>query len=428
MIPSRTVFDGWRPEALLAAGQTLRADAEGFADTVADSWYGVLGLAHDGLWTGPAQVAAEGAVEVGRERVNQIVAIATGSAVGIGRFGPQLVEAATGIRHLLGVIESGDLFVADDWVVLPRVKRYAPQVIKALALAAAGFQDQIDPKLTALGYADYDLGNFIRHQVTRNDLGIELPELHLDPRAPQDFTKDPYADTTRGENPELGRTHQTRRLTEHLLGSVVESSTTTHDGITETTVSMLDGSSQVYISGPGGERTEFFDPSGRRTAIRTPNADGTTRIELMREGRSPVIVTERADGTAVADIDGFQAPIPGSQDITVALAAGGMAATESQVTRGLPYLSAVQAQQLQAGAKVAGPGLTILSTALSVATAENQYEVCKAGVAGGVSLGVDLVALATMPEMTAGKAFLVGTGTSLGASTLGNVIGQLVCK
>ena len=64
----------------------------------------------------------------------------------------------------------------------------------------------------------------------------------------------------------------------------------------------------------------------------------------MREGRSPVIVTERADGTAVADIDGFQAPIPSSQDITVALAAGGMAATESQVTRGLPYLSAAEGQ------------------------------------------------------------------------------------
>ncbi|HCS59198.1 MAG TPA: hypothetical protein DIW80_20300 [Gordonia polyisoprenivorans] len=428
MIPSRTVFDTWRTESVGAAGHTLGDSGEALDDEVSGARHAISRVAQDGLWSGVAAQSGETATDVGCRRATALSAVARNSAIGVARSAPDLTAAASRIRNLLTVIESGDLFVTDDWLVLPRVKNYPATLAATLATVADTFQVQLNPALVDLSRADHDIGAFVRRKLMGDGLGLALPEIDADPHAPKDFTEAPHGDNTGGTNPEFGRGLQRARLLEHMTGTVVETETTTAGDTTTTTVRMLDGSRQTYTSGPGVNRTEFRSPEGVLTATRTVAGDGTATVSLTRPGKSPAVVTERPDGTTEAVVDGITFPIPSSRDYAIALAAGGMSATESAVARGLPYLTQAQVARLEIGAKAAGPGLTLLGTAMGVATAENGYERCVAGVAGGVGLGADLALLALAPEMSPLRAFWTGAIVSLGGSTVGNIVGQVLCR
>ncbi|WP_187583357.1 hypothetical protein [Gordonia sp. OPL2] len=390
----------------------------------------IYSMGPDGAWRGQSHDAAVSAVDQGEGSANTIKNVAISSVVGIEKYAPALVESTNAITGLVRIIESGDLYVTDDWTVLVREKMMSPAMAKLMMLAAMGFQDQLNPHLMALGHADHDLGNFIRSQI--KVMAPDLPELWDDRAAPQDVTTDPYSDERRGENPTTGREEQQRRLAEHMMGTVVDKSTTTENGKTVTTLRMLDGSRQEYTDahrGGVGDEFAMYSDKGILVSTRVTNADGSTTTTLMRAGKSPVVVTEYENGRATAVVDGVSVQVPGSREVAQALAGGGMAALEPHVAEGLPYLTPGQAETLKLGAKAAGPALTILGTAVAVASAKSGYDQCVAGTTGAVSLVGDLGLAAIMPEsfgpMRALGATTLGT---LMFGTIGSAIGQAVCK
>ncbi|MGC4932888.1 hypothetical protein ACLQ3C_04325 [Gordonia sp. DT30] len=427
MIPSRKTFDTWQTDSVGEAGHTLRAAGDTFEEMVSTAWYAMLALGKNRLWTGVAQQSGESAFTAGKDRAEAVGAIADNSAIGIARYLPDLVGAAASIRKMLTIIESGDLFVTDDWIVLPRVKRYSAPMAKTLATVADNFQVRLNPLLVDLSQADLSIAVFIRDQLNSRALGIALPEIDADPHAPADFTTAPRGDNTGGTNPTVGRGYQRARLAEHMMGTVVDTTTTASGATTTTTLRMLDGSRQIYTGGPGVNKTEFFDPRGVLTATRTVAGDGTATVTLTRPGKPPAVVTERPDGTTEAVVDGITFSLPSSRDYTLALASGGMAATESQVTQGLPYLTQAEVARLKMGAKLAGPGLTLLGTAVGVATAEDSYQRCVAGVTGAVGLTTDLTMIAA-PEAAPVTAAVRAVVAGLSAAVVGNLVGQVVCK
>ncbi|MGX7693685.1 hypothetical protein ACWPN4_02095 [Gordonia polyisoprenivorans] len=109
MIPSRTVFDTWRTESVGAAGHTLGDSGEALDDEVAGARYAISRVAQDGLWSGVAAQSGETATDVGCRRATALSAVARNSAIGVARSAPDLTAAASRIRNLLTVIESGDL-------------------------------------------------------------------------------------------------------------------------------------------------------------------------------------------------------------------------------------------------------------------------------------------------------------------------------
>lgn len=430
MIPSRPVLETWNVDALLPCGETIESRADDLRAMATDASHQIYSMGPDGTWRGHSHDAAVGAVEQGEGSANAIKNVAVSSVVGIEKYGPVLAESANAIRGLVRVIESGDLYVTDDWTVLVREKVMSPAMAKLMMLAAMGFQDQLNPHLMHLGHADHDLGNFIRSQI--KVMATEMPELWDDRAAPRDVTTDPYSDEERGEHPTKGREAQQKRLAEHMMGTVVDKSTITEHGKTVTTLRMLDGSRQEYTDahhGGVGDEFAMYSEKGFLISTKVINLDRSTTTTLMRAGRSPVVVTETAGGHATAVVDGVTVQVAGSREVAQALAGGGMAALEPHVADGLPYLTAGQAETLKVGAKVAGPALTVLGTALAVATAKSGYDQCVAGTTGAVSLAGDLGVAALMsPGAGALKVAGFSVVGSLAFGILGNAVGQAVCK
>ncbi|MAU84187.1 hypothetical protein VX037_07465 [Gordonia sp. Z-3] len=434
MIPSRPVFQTWKVDQLVACGDDLETKAADLDDLGSGLGHRIRAMGPaggpSGHWTGLAYEAAVDGVERGEGSARAVSNIATSSVVGIEKYGPALAHSARVISDLVRTIESGDLFVTDDWVVLVREKLMSPAMAKLMVLAATGFQDQLNPNLMDLGHADYDLGNYIRRQIQLAD--PDLPDLPGDAHAPKDFTTDAYSDDSRAEDPTLGRENQRKRLAEHMLGTVVDKETVAKDGTTVTTLRMLDGSRQVYTDahhGGSGDTFDLYNEKGMLISSRVTNSDGSTTTTLMREGKSPVVVTETRGRQATAEVDGVRVQVPNSDQVAQALAGGGLAALEPHVSDGLPYLSAAQAEKLQVGAKAAGPALNILGTAVAVVDAKSGYDRCVAGTTGAVTLTGDLAVSAMMSE-TAGAARLFGVGAVSGLvfGVVGNLVGQAVCK
>lgn len=430
MIPSRPVFETWRPDSLGPAVDVAKSSSETVDQAGWEVVWEISGLNNNENWDGLAYRAAGDMAGRVRGQTSTFGNLGMNVEVGVHKFGATLAAEHRAISDLVRIIESGDLYVTDDWTVLVREKVMSPAMAKLLVLAATGFQDQLNPHLMSLGHADYDLGNFIRSETMSVTPG--LPELWCDRNAPKDATTDPYSDETRGEDPTRGRENQQKKLAEHMMGTVVDKGTTSEDGKTVTTLRMLDGSSQVYTDahrGGVGDTFDLYNERGKLVSTKVNNPDGSIVTTLTRDGKSPIVVRETKDGKAVADVDGVQVQVPGTKDVAQALAGGGMAALEPHVAKGFPYLTAPQAEKLVIGTKAAGPALTILGTAISVADAKNGYDKCVATTAGSVSLAGDLAMMVAAPEGAGAlKTFGITAGSSLAFGMAGSFIGRAVCK
>ncbi|GAA1480980.1 hypothetical protein GCM10009624_14200 [Gordonia sinesedis] len=411
---------------VLAEGSE-RAGAEGaeITDAGLACWRRMANLKWDGWTQGAAARAADTVTGSLNGAADELGSLGAQILIGVAKTagGQALVREHRVVTGLVRVIESGDLYVADDWSVLVRSTVREPKTARLLALAANGFQDQLNPRVVALSKADDRLSQLLRGQ-TQNVLGINLSDMPADPRTPRDVTDVLYS--------ERGREDQRNKLSAHMLGTVVDRTSTTRDGTTVTTLTMLDGGKQVYTNrhqGGVGDTMELYGYAGNRVATRVNQPDGSVVTTLYRQGKSDVVVRESRDGSATAEVDGVTFPIPGTKDVAQAVAGGGMAALEPYVAQGFPYLTASQAEKLTTGTKLAGPALSILGTAVAVTTAENAYDRCVAGVAGGVGLAADVTMMLVAPEASGPfKAGARAIGMGLGAGAVGNLIGQLVCR
>lgn len=423
MIPSRAVLSTWRPDELASIGTALGRASDNVEEAASEVQYKVASFESEfnNDWKGVGADAASDVASRALSAVWNLNGIYGTAALRAQSLGPELSAGKRNIDNLVRIIESGDLYVQDNWTVLVRARVMKPAMAKLMALAAQGFQDQLNPMLVELGEADRRLAEAT--QVRSIAFDLDSPDLRDDKGAPRDVVPDLWN--------EKGRKVQQAELEKHMIGTVVDKDVKTEDSKTITSLNMLDGSKQVYTDmhkGGAGNTFELFNEKGHLFSTRVVNSDGSTTTTFMREGRSPVVVTER-DGDAVADIDGVELKVPNSDAVAQSLAGAGMAVLEPHVTSGFPFLSAEQAAKLEVGAKNAGPALTIISTGVGIATAKDGYDACVAGTTGGVALAGDALLTLTAPEaMAARQAFVRAFGGGMFFGSVGNVIGQVVCR
>lgn len=233
------------------------------------------------------------------------------------------------------------------------------------------------------------------------------------------------------------RKRQQAELVTHMQGTVVKKETVTRNGKPVTQLTMLDGSKQVYARDATGETTQFYDAAGKLYASRSVRPDGSIRTELLRDGKSPIVVVEPGGGgDAQADVDGVKRTVPSSADIASALAGGGVSAGVSALDpyikqppySAMSFLTTGQAATVEAGMRVSGPGLAILGTAVSVGLAEDSYSKCVAGYAGGSMVAGEVGLMLAAPPLRPFTAFLASGITATVAGSIGGAIGRALCN
>lgn len=425
MIPSRTDVMRWNTEVFTQGAEQAGAEGDELEEASTNCWRKMANFGWDYGWvSGAAAQAAERVTQELTDSANS-VGSSLGGTTRMGVFqtrdGQALINEQRAVSGLVRTIESGELYVSEKWTVLVRSNVREARMARLFALAANGFQDQLNPKVVALSQADDGLSQLLRHQL--NVLNIDLPDLP-DGKTPKDVTESLYT--------EKGREDQRNELAAHMMGTVVGRTSVSGDGKTVTTLTMLDGGKQVYTNfhrGGVGDTMELFGYSGNRVATRVTQEDGSFVTTLFRPGKSNVVVRESKDGSATAEVDGVKFPVPNTKDVAQSVAGGGMAALEPYVASGMPFLSASQADRVKLGTQMAGPALTILGTAVNVADAKSSYDRCVAGVSGGFSLAADIGMMLVAPE--AGGPLVAAsraTGVGLVAGVVGNLVGQMVCE
>ncbi|WP_461418610.1 hypothetical protein [Gordonia sp. GN26] len=380
-------------------------------------------------WKGQAAVAAGAAVGRVSKYACAFVDLGLGPYGQVSREAAALARAKASIDELVSVIESGDLYVTDNWTVLVRPTPMEPDMAKLMALAAQGFQTQLNGHLTTLGLAEHRLAS----PLVPDSLFFGQMENDL-AGAPKDAVPG-LLGTERAR--ESAREAQQLELVRHMQGTVTRKETMTRDGKPVTRLTMLDGSKQVYRSDETGETTEFYDSGGKLYSTRKVQLDGETRTELMRDGKSPVVITEsKGGGDAKAVVDGVTLTIPSHSDIASALAGGGVSggvAGLNPYVRQPPFsaasfLSAGEAASVEAGMGISGPGLAVLGTAVAVGMAEDDYTKCVAGYQGGAIIAGEVALMLAGPELRPVAALGVSTATSLATGAIGTAVGKMMCQ
>lgn len=284
-------------------------------------------------------------------------------------------------------------------------------MVRLCVLAAEGFQDQLNPNLVSISKADYTLGSRI---------SVHLPDNRnqvLDP-----FTED-------------GRERQQQRLVDHMINTVVGETTVKDNGKTVRTLDMLDGSRQVYTrydrcKNGDAETFQYYGPGGKLVATVTQHANGSSTAVLVREGCSSVTVTTDPEGRSTAHDDGKDFILPKNDFFThpeLTLAGGGVSAIESGSSKGFPFMTAAQSENLRIGSKIAGPALGVATTIYDVVNAEGSYNKCAAGFSGtGGTVGSwALASLGAQSPWSAAGFAVVG---AWGGGYLGTLVGERVCE
>ncbi|GAB03986.1 hypothetical protein GII30_15665 [Gordonia amarae] len=427
MIPARSVLATWRTTELAELGESFRTDGNAVCTAGDKVGQQIASLKHWSAWGGDSQPAAASAADRVGFFADCLGCIGTSIAQSFDVYGTLVASERTKIDQLVGVIEKGSLYVTDEWQVLVRVEKMTPDMAKLMALAAQGFQDQLNSHLRNLGNADNEFAAAVRRNTNSSWLGINLSEEMDQPGSPKNVTGAPYDE---GE-----REKQQQALEKHMFGTVVGKKIS-HDGdkvITE--LQMLDGSRQVHTSADNGNRPvsfDLYDPKGALVSHSVKQDDGTVITTLQREGKSPITVTKRPGKDAVASVDGKNLVVSEVNDLWDSAKSTFMSGTphidqyaDSLRKGSTPFLDARRVGRLALGADMASATITVLSTAYYVATADNYYEACEAGLRGtGGGIGSVLANMVMPDGWTAFAKSMVG-GTV--GSYLGGKMAPWVC-
>ena len=169
---------------------------------------------------------------------------------------------------------------------------------KLMALAARGFQDQLNSHLGKLGRADNEFAGSVRRNTNSSWLGIDLPARNV-PGVPQNVTDAPYdADERKKQTAGTGKAYVRNRRRQGDLPGRRQSDHRIADARRQ--------SSGVYTAADDGKRPVSFDlysPKGDLVSGSVKESDGTVVTTLQRTGRAPVIVTKKPGQDAVARVD-----------------------------------------------------------------------------------------------------------------------------
>lgn len=432
MIPDRSTFNTWDVAGLSGAGGEVENSVKIMKKAADD--------ARDALselnWEGAAAGAASSVF--GDLFVESVIWESFGEDVSreIRSGARRLESAAPKIKFLVGAIESGPLYVDNQWVVMLRPVPMSRNWAKTMALTAANFQNQLNPLVKELGEADEAIATGMHGRFGRTDRVGDLPDLR---RSPRDQVPDPMS--------EEGLAHQDQTRALAMATTVAERTESSEPGKRTVTLTMQDGSKHVYtdfdayhrrLEHPLGgfgpthpapmQRVEMFDPSGRKVSS-YQSWSGATRVTLLTED-GWLSVDQGSRGEILVMKDGVEVdPPPGLAEELFshpkATVLGGAITALEEGTK-LPAVSDKAFQKVHVGARFAGPGLAIGMAAYDVISADPEDKCVAAfsgisSAVGGYGLGL---AGASGGPLTAAAA---GVGGSWVFGYLGKKVGEMVC-
>ncbi|MET0474963.1 MAG: hypothetical protein ABW001_10025 [Mycobacterium sp.] len=397
-------------------------------------------------WSGQAQVAAQQMFGRATTRSSAFKDYAEAFA-GALESGSTTVGGAR--RDLLAKaeeIDGGPLKVTDQWVVLIDAAGMSAERAAELEKEAEAAQVEVNGLLHAVGQADE--ATSIKLMLARGSDGAAVfTNLEYGPPGPVPL---PPGDDVMDPNTPEGKQFQEIARAQDMATTIREvSETVDRDGNRITTLTMLDGSTQVtteyvdqglpsqQIYPAGTIKVDHTDKNGNFVSetMTTPREDGGQQTEVLYAGGTRITISQNADGTrsgSCTTAEGKYAVLPDSffQDPVPTLAGGGLSGLEVQAGRGIQGLSAPVLDGLKAGAKWGGPAMGIAQAVLGVYTADTVYDQCVAtwsggiGFAGGIATSVVVGAIpgvgpiATMGGNVAGG-FVFGY--------VGKLVGNVMC-
>lgn len=352
-------------------------------------------------------------------------------------------------------VDAGPLEVTDQWVVLiDPVKMSAEEMAKLEELARSE-QEAVNRMLTAVGDADDTTANAVvaagksRGFVEAGpptDFGSMMVPVA---QRPGDQVPDP-------RNP-IGVLAQEAIRNGDMSVKIREVSEPVKNqyGDEVTTVTMQDGSKQVltkYDPFDWPSKGNFnsitqYDKDGNKVSETSSWHDYGTdsdQTTVTWPDGSSLMMSMDPSGTRTAGFttaDGRHSAVPVELIDNISTGAGAaISGFDKHLARGgsIPMVTAESFEDIRFGTKLAGPALTVATTAFDFAMAGNTHDRCVALVAGAVGTGggwggAELGAAAGLltgplaPGAVPVFAFLGAFGGGYYGSQLGNFVGDIVC-
>ncbi|OLP04120.1 hypothetical protein BVU76_00115 [Mycolicibacterium porcinum] len=451
MLPSRSRLTSWNPDSLQVASKSVSSAGAAVYQAVRNLDDGCDRLPESRTWSGDAHGAATGMFGKATERASHFQNYTEAVADALARGGGLIGKARTELLREADEIDKGELNVTDQWVVLIDPAGMSAAKAADLQRQAEAAQSEINRLLAAVGDADQETAQKLLLARTGHEAGgafndVQIPGPRVVPPRPGDEVPDPRTpdgktlqDITRAGD--MATTVRERSETEDNLGNKI------------TTLTMLDGSSQViteyggsvaYRTFPEGTiKVEHTDKNGNLISdtYTYHNDDGSTRTDITWANGTQISIAKDADGNCLggATEPGAQPGIfPDTFFTHPALTAAGasFSGLEKQAGRGIPMLSADALDNVKLGSKFGGPAVGVATMLYDLNSVQNVHEACvtamsgAAGIAGsyfGGPAGAAAVTAMGLPMLAPVGAFM---GDLAGAWTfgyVGGVVGNLVC-
>ncbi|MGV0794348.1 hypothetical protein [Mycolicibacterium sp. XJ1819] len=451
MLPSRPTLQGWNPDALVAAADTIGASADEVVSAVGGIEKACARMPEMRAWEGRAHSAAlamflranDYAADVGSYGKAVAAAVRTGADA--------LGAARAALLRKADEIEAGPLRVTDDWAVLVDAVRMSAEQFAELAELAAASQDEINDLLGAVGDADDKISKAIRAAMDQFGMAETDPISVL--FALSGAT--PPADEVTDPRDPLGVLQQEALRDHEMALSVREVAESENEyGDEVTTMTMQDGSRHVitkYDPFDWPSRQDFFsitqyDRKGveisRASSWRDLGNDCDYTSFTWADGSNFTMSMDPTGhstaGFTAAGGHHVAVPVELVDNLSLSITSH-MAGLEAQVGRGgtLPMLTAESVEKVGRAAKFGGPALTFATTVFDMLMAETAHDACVAAVGGagsglgswGLAKGGAALAAATGVAPVAVPLFaIVGAFAGvIAGDELGEMLGEIAC-
>lgn len=445
MLPSRSRLQSWRPESLSPAASVIQAAGVSIYEAVRSLDDRIDGMPEGRTWSGDAHSAATDMFRRATERSSAFKNYTESYAAALQKGSASIGGARTGLLGLAEEIDAGELNVTDQWVVMIDPVKVSAEKAADLEKQAVTAQAEVNELLLAVGEADEATTRAILS--ARVDAGDTFGNLIVGPPSPGPL---PPGDDVPDPSKEEGKQFQEIARAQDMATTIREvSDTSDKDGNRITTLTMLDGSTQVmteYVD--QGLPSEQVYPAGTVTVLHTdrfgktvaltstiPREDGGSLTEVWYANGTHIAISETADGIQTGSCSkpgGTPTVLPDSffNDPVPTLAGAALSGLEVQAGKGIPKLSADVLDGLKAGGKFGGPAVGIASMAYNMVSAETLRDRCVAAWSGGVGLAGGLattVAVGAIPGVGPLAAMGISSGSGFVFGYVGELVGNVVC-
>lgn len=445
VLPSRSRLQSWNPDSLLTTAAKLRHGGGAI-------YHGVLAL-DDRIdrmpetrgWSGAAHDAAADMFRRAATRASTLKNYADAFAGALEAGSASIGSARAAALARADEIDSGPLNVTDQWVVMIDPAEMSADKAAELQKQAQAAQAELNELIIAVDSADEKTMQQL--MLARIEHGKPFAELAYGPPGP--VPPVPGDDVPNPKTPE-GQQFQEAALAQDMATTIrdVEESVD-EDGNRITTITMLDGSTQVtteYIDQglpseqvytAGTVKLVHTDKNGDFVSetMTTPREDGGSLTEVWYANGTKLTMSETADGVRTGSCwaPGREETIlPDSffNDPVPTLAGGALSGLETAAGKGIPKLSADVLEGLKGGGKFGGPAVGIAAMAYNIISAESLHEKCVAAWSGGVGLAggvATTIAVGAVPGVGPIAAMGVSTGSGFLFGYVGEMVGNVLC-